>query len=150
MCLLWSLEIATRMSRLIWKHAKYWTTGLKTNLNYCLKGQILFMSVFIINLYFSISTRFRFVFFTSIRIIFRWLGVLIREETRALLTVCPRHRETYRVGWGSGKTRCSILSKMAGHKSSAAKGDRAVSSNESAFVLSTTENFSSSRNAWVE
>ena len=60
------------------------------------------------------------LFLTSIRIIFRCLGVFISEETHALVMVCPRHRETYGVGWKSGKITCSIPSEMAGHKSSGA------------------------------
>lgn len=55
--------------------------------------------------------------------------------------VCPRHRETYAVGWRTGKTRCSVPTEIAGHKSSTAKGDRGISSSESAFVLSTVKTF---------
>ena len=65
----------------------------------------------------------------------------ISEETHASVTVCPRHRETYGVCWRSGKTGCSVSTDIAGHKSSNAKGNRGISSNESAFVLSTTKTF---------
>jgi len=49
--------------------------------------------------------------------------------------------EVCHVGWRTGKVRCSIPSKIAGHKSSSAKGDRAISSKESAFVMTAGETF---------
>lgn len=67
--------------------------------------------------------------------------MFISKETHASVMVCPRHRETYRVGWRTGKTRCSVPTEIAGHKSSTAKGDRGISSSESAFVLSTVKTF---------
>ncbi|KAK2547410.1 hypothetical protein P5673_032606, partial [Acropora cervicornis] len=57
------------------------------------------------------------------------------EGHHSSLTVCPRHREVYGVGWKTGKVCCSIPSELAGHKSSSAKGDRGINSKESAFVL---------------
>ena len=63
------------------------------------------------------------------------------EGHHSSLTVCPRHREVYGVGWKSGKVRCSIPSKLAGHKSLSAKGDRGINIKESAFVLFTGKTF---------
>lgn len=70
-----------------------------------------------------------------------FIGVFIIEESHKLLTVCPRHRDKYGVGWRTGKVRCSIPSEIAGHKSSSAKGDRGISSKESAFVLIAGDTF---------
>ena len=69
------------------------------------------------------------------------VGVFIIEEFHTLLTVCPQHREKCGVGWRTGKVRCSIPSEIAGHKSSSAKGDRGITSKESAFVLIARETF---------
>ena len=63
------------------------------------------------------------------------------EGHHSSLTVCPRHREAYGVGWKSGKVRCSIPSEFAGHKSLSAKGNRGINSKESAFVLFTGKTF---------
>ncbi|KAK2560748.1 hypothetical protein P5673_016528, partial [Acropora cervicornis] len=63
------------------------------------------------------------------------------EGHHSSLTVCPCHREVYGVGWKTGKVCCSIPSKLAGHKSSSAKGDRGINSKESAFVLFTGKTF---------
>ena len=69
------------------------------------------------------------------------LGVFIIEDFHTTLTVCPRHRETFGFGWRSGKVRCPIPSEIAGHKASTAKGDRGISSKESAFVLMSGHSF---------
>ena len=63
------------------------------------------------------------------------LGVFKIEEHHSSITVCPRHRDVYGIGWRSGKVRCSIPSQFAGHKSLTVKGDRGLNSKESAFVL---------------
>ena len=63
------------------------------------------------------------------------------EGHHSSLTVCPRHREVYGVGWKTGKVCCSIPSELAGHKSSSAKSDRGINSKESAFVLFTGKTF---------
>lgn len=67
--------------------------------------------------------------------------MFISKETHASVMVCPRHRETYGVGWRTGKTRCSVPTEIAGHKFSTAKGDHGISSSESTFVLSTVKTF---------
>lgn len=68
-------------------------------------------------------------------------GVFKMEGHHSSLTVCPRHREVYGIGWKSGKVRCSIPSELAGHKSFSAKGDRGINSKESAFVLFSGKTF---------
>ena len=105
-------------------------------------GQVPF---FLLLLYFL---TFRSTFEPSLYLAYRvvlfyllFVGVFIIEEYHTLLTVCPRHRETYGVGWRAGKVRCSIPSEIAGHKSPSAKGDRGISSKESAFVLIAQETF---------
>ena len=71
----------------------------------------------------------------------RLLGVFNIADHQPLLTVCPRHREVYGLGWKSGKVRCSVPSQLAGHKSSSAQGDRGINSKESAYILATRRAF---------
>ena len=102
--------------------------------------------VFLIMPYLSISfgnLTMYFFFFEILQfcVIFPCLGVFIVEDFHSLLTVCPRHRDTYGVGWRSGKVRCPIPSEIAGHKAPSTKGDRGITSKESAFVLLTGEVF---------
>ena len=67
--------------------------------------------------------------------------MFIIEDFHKTLTVCPRHREMFGVGWRSGKILCPIPSEIAGHKASTTKGDRGISSKESAFVLMAGQSF---------
>ncbi len=102
--------------------------------------------VFIIMPYLSISFGNATSIFSSLRflqfcVIVPCLGVFIVEDFHSLLTVCPRHRETFGVGWRSGKVRCPIPSEIAGHKAASTKGDRGITSKESAFVLLTGKVF---------
>ena len=115
------------------------TTELKTKFNYCLLGQVLFFFL----LSYFLTFRYTFEFCTLLTMLFDLLcvGVFIIEEFHTLLTVCPQHREKYGVGWRTGKVRCSIPSEIVGHKSSSAKGDRGISSKESAFILIAKETF---------
>ena len=73
----------------------------------------------------------------------RSLGVFNIEDHQTLLTVCPKHRKVYGLGWirKSGKVRCSVRSQLAGHKSSSAKGDRGINRQESAYILSAGKAF---------
>lgn len=62
-------------------------------------------------------------------------GVFELDDSRKSLTICPHHRDTCGTLWKSGKLRCSVPSAVAGHKSSSAKGDRSLSSEESHYIL---------------
>ena len=111
---------------------------MKTKLNYCLLGQVLF---FFLLSYFLTFEPSLYLAYHVVLLYFLFVAVFIIEEFHTLLTVCPRHREKCGVGWRTGKVRCSIPSEFAGHKSSSAKGDRGISSKESAFVLIAGETF---------
>ena len=63
------------------------------------------------------------------------LGLSNVEDHHSLVTVYPRHQEVYGLGWKSRKVRCSVPSQLAGHKSSLAKGDHDINSNESFYIL---------------
>ena len=75
-----------------------------------------------------------FILFTLCRCIYYWRVPHIVDSVSA----------TSGKIWGwlrAGKVRCSIPSEIAGHKSPSAKGDRGISSKESAFVLIARETF---------
>lgn len=76
-----------------------------------------------------------------------FIGVFIIEESHTLLTVCPRHRDKYGVGWRTGKVRCSIPSEIAGHKSLSARRSWNQQQGVS-FRLDCGGHVSSNRNTW--
>ena len=68
----------------------------------------------------------------------RVLGIFKDDGSYSSYTVCPFHRDTYGVGWRCGKSRCSVPSEVAAHKSTA-KGCRGIDRKTSEYLLSVTK-----------
>ena len=66
------------------------------------------------------------------------VGIFVPVEYQLHMTVCPKHRDAYGIRWRTGKTRCSVPTEVAGHKTTPNVGDRGIDSKQSCFIFKET------------